>query len=108
MRTASPLRPGGFFRALLRWLDGPVEERLRRKGRRCPLRLEELEDRRVPVTNFWSAQNIDPPFQPLGGDWDLSTNWSLGHVPTATEDAEIDPPNILITHDTGAADSVNS
>src|SRR5260370_36941082 len=79
-------RAGGFVRSLLRWIDGTVEQRLRRPCRRVPpagrrirLLLEELEPRRVPVMNNWALTS--------GGDWDTSSNWSLCHVTSSTQDA---------------------
>ena len=35
----------------------------------------------VITNNYWTNAS--------GGDWDTATNWSLGHVPTATENAVI-------------------
>ncbi len=48
-----------------------------------------------------------------GGDWDTTSNWvnsanrSDQHVPTTSDDAVIDLPDITFTHDSGT-DSVNS
>ncbi len=48
-----------------------------------------------------------------GGDWDTAANWvnsanpSDQHVPTASDDALIDRPDITVTHDSGT-DAVNS
>ncbi len=50
---------------------------------------------------------------PAGGDWDTASNWvnaadpSDQHVPTASDAAAIDLPDITVTHDSGT-DSVNS
>ncbi len=50
---------------------------------------------------------------PAGSDWDTASNWvnsanpSDQHVPTASDDAVIDLPDITVTHDSGT-DSVNS
>jgi hypothetical protein len=63
--------------------------------------IEQLDSRILFTTNTWSAT--------AGGDWDTATNWSLGHVPTATEDAVIVlGPSRTITHSRNSADSVNS
>jgi hypothetical protein len=50
---------------------------------RGALRVEGLEERWTPVTisNVWQYAGAG------AGDWDTVTNWSLGHVPTTTEDA---------------------
>ena len=50
---------------------------------------------------------------PAGGDWDTASNWvnsanpSDQHVPTDSDNAVIDLPDITVTHDSGA-DAVNS
>jgi len=64
---------------------------------------EALERRELLTANVWNNPN--------GGDWDTASNWSLGHVPLATEDAVI--PNLtgtayVVTHSSNTADSVNS
>jgi hypothetical protein len=97
---APTLRTRRFFLSLVRWLDETVMEQLGHHKRRCPLWLEELEPRWVPVTNTW--------LQATSGDWDTAANWSLGHVPLPTEDASIPFANIVVTHNTGAADAANS
>ncbi|MDB5333723.1 MAG: hypothetical protein JWP03_4874, partial [Phycisphaerales bacterium] len=64
--------------------------------------IEGLENRILFAANTWTLGN--------GGDWDTAANWSLGHVPTATEDAVI--PNLgvgkTIHHDGAFTDSVHS
>ncbi|MDB5289023.1 MAG: hypothetical protein JWL69_264 [Phycisphaerales bacterium] len=64
--------------------------------------IEGLEGRILFAVNTWTLGN--------GGDWDTAGNWSLGHVPTATEDAVI--PNLgvgkTIHHDGNFTDSVHS
>src|ERR1700722_18111084 len=74
-----------------------------RAARRWFLISCEVLERRVflSTTNSW--------INPLGGDFDTSTNWSLGHVPLATEDAVINlPGTYVVTHSSDIADSVNS
>jgi hypothetical protein len=53
------------------------------------------------VTNSWKSA--------VSGDWDTASNWSLGHVPTAMEDAVINlPGTYTVTHSLNDADAVNS
>ena len=65
-----------------------------------------LEDRTLLATMIWT--NV------AGGDWDTAGNWvnsanpSDQHVPTASDDAVINLPNITVTHDTSASDAVDS
>lgn len=55
------------------------------------------------------VSNANTWISAAGGDWDNPNNWSLGHVPTATENALIDlPATDIITHSQNDADSVNS
>src|SRR5688572_20277783 len=44
-------------------------------------KIEALEDRVLFATNAWKAA--------VSGSWDDATKWSLGHVPTTTEDVQI-------------------
>ena len=64
--------------------------------------LEQLESRLLlSTTNSWQAAG--------GGDWDTAANWSLGHVPTASEDAIIGIASTnVITHSNNVSDAVNS
>jgi len=63
--------------------------------------VEILERRMLLTTNSWTNAN--------GGDWDTASNWSLGHVPLASEDAVINlSGNYTVTHAANTADSVNS
>ena len=72
-----------------RWLRGrPGRAAARRPWRdrradrlRARLALEELGARVLPAVNTWI--NLG------GGSWQVAANWSLGHVPTVTEDAVI-------------------
>jgi YD repeat-containing protein len=65
------------------------------------LTVEHLETRILLTTNTWVAAG--------GGDWDTAGNWSLGHVPTANEDAVINESgNFTITHNSNVNDSVHS
>src|SRR6185312_9735066 len=55
----------------------------------------------LPVVNSWDNA--------AGGDWDTASNWSLGHVPTLDEDAQITlPGNYTVTHAASTADVANS
>jgi len=60
---------------------------------------EPLEVRRLLTINNWIGGS---------GDWDAVTHWSLGHVPTATEDAVLPVGNYTVTHSQNVTDSVNS
>ncbi len=68
--------------------------------------LSSLEDRTLLATMIWTNCT--------GGDWDVASNWvnsanpSDEHVPTASDDAEINISGITVTHSTSASDSVNS
>jgi hypothetical protein len=64
--------------------------------------LERLECRLLlTTTNSWAAVG--------GGDWDVASNWALGHVPTAGEDAVINlPASDTVTFSDNDSDSVNS
>jgi hypothetical protein len=92
-----------FLRSIVLWLDGEIAERQRRRARRCLLRLEELEPRWVPVTDFFTNPN--------GGDWDTAGNWSNG-VPTVNDDAVIGSASFAVTgpvtHSVANSDSVAS
>ncbi|MDB5329637.1 MAG: hypothetical protein JWP03_788, partial [Phycisphaerales bacterium] len=81
--------------------------RVRRQNRsaliaavRCAM--EPLESRIfLSVTNAWKSA--------VSGDFDNPTMWSLGHVPTSTEDAVINVAgSYSVTHNTSATDSINS
>ena len=61
--------------------------------------VESLE-KRLLLSNTWKAA--------VSGDWDDPTKWSLGHVPTSTEDAVIGAGSFTVTHSTSAIDSVHS
>src|ERR1041384_8882720 len=51
------------------------------------------------ATNFWMGAS---------GDWNSSTNWSTGTLPSANDDVIIDvPAQITVTHSTGA-DTIRS
>ena len=85
--------------------NGDSRRRIRRPELvRAALFVAGALERRVLLTaNVWNNPN--------GGDWDTASNWSLGHVPLATEDAVI--PNLtgtayVVTHSSNTADSVNS
>jgi hypothetical protein len=51
-------------------------------------RLEGLEERLVPDTNYWIANAI-PPGQ-TAASWDVDTNWSLGTHPNRGQDIVFD------------------
>ena len=85
--------------------------RPRRRGPRRLLHLfrpawERMEDRTLLATMLWTNA--------AGGDWDVASNWvnaanpSDQHVPTSSDDAEINMSGITVTHSTSASDSVNS
>jgi hypothetical protein len=51
--------------------------------------LEGLEERLAPATDYWVAPAV-PPGQ-TAASWDIDTDWSLGHKPTAnTDDVVLD------------------
>ncbi len=52
----------------------------------------------VPAVNRWVGAST--------GDWDVTSNWSLGTVPQSTETALIDTVGVTVTHDTGT-DSIS-
>jgi fibronectin-binding autotransporter adhesin len=55
---------------------------------------ESLESRVLLSANAWKAA--------VSGDWDTASNWSLGHIPTATEDVSIAVAgNYTVTHSFG-------
>ncbi|HWE97612.1 MAG TPA: CARDB domain-containing protein [Tepidisphaeraceae bacterium] len=64
--------------------------------------MEPLESRiLLSITNAWKAA--------VSGDFDNPTMWSLGYVPTSTEDAVINVAgSYSVTHNTSATDSINS
>ena len=68
----------------------------RRKVTRVPL-MESLEDRTVLSTIVWAGGN---------GDWHTAANWIGGVRPGANDTAQINDPNVTITHNTGDSDSV--
>ena len=90
-RTSSPRRR-----------RGPVRVRSHRRR----LTLEVLEDRTLLATMIWN--------NPSGGDWDVAANWvnqanaSDHHIPTASDDAQINTTGITVTHANANDDSVNS
>ncbi|HSV12810.1 MAG TPA: hypothetical protein VLI90_01025, partial [Tepidisphaeraceae bacterium] len=62
--------------------------------------VEALEGRRLLSANAWKAA--------VSGDWDTASNWSAGHVPTASEDVSIAiAGNYTVTHSFGT-DSAHS
>src|SRR5438876_870776 len=73
-------------------------DRLARRRHRLAFlpRVEGLEVRRVLSTLVWE--------NPGGGDWDDAANWvnaadaSDHHVPTASDDAQINVSGITVTH----------
>jgi hypothetical protein len=74
---------------------------IKAKARASHYAAERLESRLLLTTNSWKFDN--------GGDWDTASLWSLGHVPTATEDVTIPlGGTYTITHNTSAADSFKS
>ena len=63
--------------------------------------LHELEDRTLLSTDTWLPTT--------GGDWDTAGNWSLGRVPTASDDAVINLTSTgSVTLSSNLSDSVNS
>ena len=68
-------------------------------------RCEVMEDRTLLATMLWAAA--------ASGDWDVASNWvnsadsSNHHVPTASDDAQVNFSGITVTHAT-SADTVNS
>jgi len=69
-------------------------------------RSEVLEGRTLLATMMWASD--------ASGDWDVASDWvnaanpSDQHVPNASDDAVINYANITVTHDTSAADTVDS
>ena len=47
----------------------------------CAWHIERLESRLLLTDNVWTSAD--------GGSYGIDGNWSLGHVPTASEDAKI-------------------
>jgi Ca2+-binding RTX toxin-like protein len=73
--------------------------RLRRAA--CDYGAEPLERRLLLAANSWKAA--------VSGDWDLGSNWSAGHVPTASEDVSISVAgSYTVTKSTNTADSAHS
>src|SRR5689334_21806067 len=71
------------------------------KDRRRCAPIEQLESRGLFTANHWINAS--------GGDWSVDANWSLGHVPTASEDAVIDlPGSYTVTHTVNVTDSAAS
>ena len=62
--------------------------------------LQVLEDRIVLTTDTWIAAT--------GGNWDVPQNWSLGTVPTASEDAVVDFTSIQTVTVSSTGDQVAS
>ena len=86
-------------------------ERIRRRAARSRIRnflphWEAMEDRTLLATMLWTNA--------AGGDWDLASNWvnaanpSDQHVPTSSDNAQINIADITVTHASDASDSVNS
>jgi RHS repeat-associated protein len=77
-----------------------------RDRRRYRTTLEPLEDRLMLSTLRWT--------NPAGGDWDTASNWvntadpNDHHVPTASDDAQINTSGITVTHSTNVSDSIHS
>jgi RHS repeat-associated protein len=102
MTKSSARRSHGRFGALQsllgRWWQGlagggtsgqPQSQRFRP-------RLEVLEDRTLLSTVSWS--------NPLGGDWNVASNWSAGRLPGATDDVVINTAvSGPITYSTGTS-----
>jgi hypothetical protein len=66
------------FTPLSRLVRSPVRSRPRDYVRP---RLESLEDRTAPATIAW--------INPVGGSWDVATNWDLGRTPQSDDDVVI-------------------
>jgi hypothetical protein len=75
-------------------------------GRLFRPHLERMENRTLLATMLWSNSE--------GGDWDTASNWvnsgnpSDHHVPTSSDDAEINVAGITVTHASDDSDSVDS
>jgi len=69
-------------------------------------RCEVMEDRTLLATMLWATD--------ASGDWDVASNWvnaanpSDQHVPTSSDDAQVNFSGITVTHSTSASDTVNS
>src|SRR5271166_6201331 len=67
---------------------------------------ERMEDRTMLSTMLWTNSS--------GGVWDVASNWvnqantADHHVPTSSDDGEIDYTGITVTFSSGASDSVNN
>ncbi len=67
---------------------------------------EPMEDRTLLSTMLWA--------NPSGGAWDVASNWvnqsnpTDQHVPTSSDDAEIDYTGITVTFSSGDSDAVNN
>src|SRR5262249_17670810 len=83
----------------------PRMDRIRRR-RRFRMSWEPLEERRMLSTLRWT--------NPSGGDWDTASNWvnttdpNDHHVPTSSDDAQINVSGITVTHSANASDSLHS
>ncbi|HTW95339.1 MAG TPA: calcium-binding protein [Tepidisphaeraceae bacterium] len=65
-----------------------------RQRKKTAFLLEWVEPRLYLSVNSWKNA--------VSGDWDTASNWSLGHVPLATEDVQITVPGTYtVTHSTG-------
>jgi len=65
-----------------------------------------MENRTLLATMIWTNS--------AGGDWDVASNWvnsanpSDQHVPTSSDDAQINISGITVTHSSNTSDSVDS
>src|SRR5208337_1959992 len=65
---------------------------------------EVMENRTLLATMIWTNS--------AGGDWDVASNWvnsanpSDQHVPTSSDDAQINISGITVTHSSNTSDSV--
>jgi hypothetical protein len=65
-----------------------------------------MEDRTLLATMLWANA--------ASGDWDVNANWvnqsnsSDHHVPTSSDDAQVNFSGITVTHSSSASDSINS
>lgn len=58
-----------------------------------------MEPRLLMTVNTWAVAG--------GGDWDAAANWSLHHVPLASEDVVIGGSGAAVTHAMGQTDSAH-
>jgi hypothetical protein len=83
------------LRGLVQWFGSRGSRTRKPRSRR--LVLEQLEDRLTPTSNVWIG--------PESGNWSNANYWSLGHVPTSSEDLTFGGPG---SANTDSVDDISS